>query len=80
MRDKKSPSLQRERELGVFSMMRFDSVTSSFLALLLTKSYIKTESAKIKKKVSIFRSENNQRHFLSLGVLSSNPSAGRIAG
>ena len=30
---------ERERELGTFSMLGFDSATSSFLTLLLTKSY-----------------------------------------
>ena len=30
---------ERERELGILSMVRFDSPTSSFLALLVIKSY-----------------------------------------
>ena len=44
---------EREREnvcergvLGKFSKMRFDSATSSFLALLLIKSYKKLKKAK----------------------------------
>ena len=37
----KTQSTERERELGIFSMMRFDSATSSFLALLVIKSYKK---------------------------------------
>ena len=55
---------ETERELGISSMMRFDSTTSSFLDLLLTNS-----SAKFKRKVSTFRSrENVQTHFLSLDI------------
>ena len=41
---------ERKREkIGIFSMMGFDSATSSFLDLLVHKSYKKTEKGKIKK-------------------------------
>ena len=36
-----NPNRQREQELGIFSMMRFESANSSFLALLVIKSYRK---------------------------------------
>ena len=32
---------QREKEIGIFSMIGFDSATSSFLALLVNNSYRK---------------------------------------
>ena len=35
--------------MGIFSMMRFDYATSSFLVLLINKSYKKTEKGKIRK-------------------------------
>ena len=55
--------------------MRFDSTTSSFLNLLVTKPYKKkTESTKFQRKVSIFRSKKMfKKRFLS-GFLSCNPS------
>ena len=56
-----------EEELGIFSMMRFDSTTSSFLVLLVIKTYRKQKCANFKRKVSRFRSQNNnQNHFPSL--------------
>ena len=58
---------QSGRELAIFSMMRFDSTFSSFLNLLVTKSYRKkTESAKFQRKVSTFLKENVYKDFLSL--------------
>ena len=47
---------ERERERGKFSMMRFDSATSSFLALLVIKSYKKLK-VQDSKKVSTFRGQ-----------------------
>ena len=44
-----------ERELGIFSMMRFDSKTSSFLDLLVTKSY--------RKKLKVQNSKEKFPHF-----------------
>ena len=38
-KNKKETPSNTERELGVFSMTSFDNTTSSFLALLVTKSY-----------------------------------------
>ena len=43
---------KRERERGIFPMMGFDYATSSFLALLVNKSYRKNKESKIKKKAS----------------------------
>ena len=58
---------ESERELRIFSMMRFDSTTSSFLNLLVFKSYRKkTESTKFQRKVSTFRSYKLFKHFLAL--------------
>ena len=34
----RNPNRQRTKEIGTFSMIRFDSATSSFLALLVIKS------------------------------------------
>ena len=39
---------ERERETGIFSMMGFDNATSSFLALLVNKSYSKLKKEKLK--------------------------------
>ena len=39
----RNPNRQREQELGIFSMMRFESANTSFLALLVIKSYRKKE-------------------------------------
>ena len=50
MKEKKrerNPNRQREKEIGIFSMMGFDSGSSSFLALLANKA--KTEKGNIKK-------------------------------
>ena len=47
---KKTYPKEREREIGIFSMIGFDSETSSFLALLVNKSYRKKlTKAKFKK-------------------------------
>ena len=54
-------------------MMRFDSATSSLLALLINKSYKKTEKAKIKKVFS-FAVQKSLKTFLAPKVLYSNPS------
>ena len=50
-KEKKPKPTEREtrKELGIFSMMRFVSAISSFPALLVIKSYRKTEKAKFKK-------------------------------
>ena len=62
---KKPQPTGRERELGINSMMTFDSASSSFLALLVIKS--KNESAKFKRKFfHISHWKNAQNRFLSL--------------
>ena len=38
-REGRNPNRQKERELGKFSMIRFDSASFSFLALLVIKSH-----------------------------------------
>ena len=69
---KKRQLTQRDRGLGIFSMMRFYTTTSSFLALLVTKSQKKTISAKFRRKVYTYRSSKT---FFDSGFLSRSPSA-----
>ena len=57
-------------------MMRFDSATSSIIALLVNKSYKKTEKGKIIKSFQL-RSKKFKKFFVSK-VLSSNPSPRQI--
>ena len=58
-REEKQPQTkERERDRGMFYMMRFASATFSFLASLVIKScQKKMGSAKFKRKFSNFRSE-----------------------
>ena len=64
---RKKTQPDRNRELGIFSMMRFDSAISSFLVLLVIKSYRENpNSAKTIKEVSKFRCVDVQNHILSL--------------
>ena len=52
-REGKTQPTEREREIEKFSMMDFDSATSSFPALLVNKSFRK-ESKKAKLKTIVF--------------------------
>ena len=56
---------EREKEIGIFTLMDFDSGASSFLALLMNKSFKKLEKAKLKAKVSDFAVKKVQKHFFS---------------
>ena len=75
-KEKTSANTERARDLGIFSMMRFDSTTSTFLNLLVTKSY--------RKKLKVRNSKEKFPHFavkyrfkiiLCLWIFSCNPSA-----
>ena len=58
---------ERERERGIFSMTGFDSASSSFLALLVIKSYKKKlKSAKFERKISRFQRGKNVQTCLFL--------------
>ena len=48
--EKKPEPTVREKEIGIFFMIGFDSATSSFLALLVNKSYRKKQKKAILKK------------------------------
>ena len=63
----KKSNRQREREIGIFCMMVFVSATSSFLALLVDRSYRKKKpkKANVKTKVFNFTLNKVEDHFLS---------------
>ena len=44
----RNPNGKREKETGLYSMIGFDTATSSFLTLLINKSYRKKLKAKLK--------------------------------
>ena len=47
----RNPNREGEKETGISSMIGFDTATSSFLTLLITKSYRKKlKKVKLKKK------------------------------
>ena len=72
---KTNQNRQREKEIGIFFMMGFDSATSSFLALLVNKSYRKKQKKAILKKFSTSHKKSSKTFVVSK-VLSSNQSAG----
>ena len=60
---KRKPNGQREREIGIFSMLVSDSVTSTFLGLLVNKSNRKKlKKAKLKTSFQL-RGKKVQNHF-----------------
>ena len=63
-REGKKPLPTERTEIEIFSMMGFDSVTFSFLALLVNKSHKKLIKAKFKKSFQL-RNKKSQNHFLS---------------
>ena len=65
---------ERERELGNFST-RFDTTTSSFPALLVTKSYRKRKCKVQKKSFHTSQWKNCSKTFFDSGLLSCNHSA-----
>ena len=44
----RNPNRKREKETGIFSMIGFDTAASSFLTLLIKKSYREKLKAKLK--------------------------------
>ena len=75
-KERRERERERERELEIFSMMRLDSATSSFLALLLIKSYRKKMKAQnSKEKFPIFALKKMFKPFFVSGVFSDNLSA-----
>ena len=61
-REDKNPNQQWGKELGIFSMMRFDSATSSVLALSAIKSYKNWKAQNSKEKFP----DLTKKHFSSL--------------
>ena len=65
---KKLQPTEKERKLGIVSMMIFDSATSSFPPLLVIKSFAKKLKCEIRKVSRFCSGKNVKSHFLSRAI------------
>ena len=69
----RNPNQYREKELRKFSMMRFDSATSSFLALFVINHIEKLKVLKSKENFPHFAVKKMFKNIFVSGFLSYNP-------